>query len=120
MTHCEKLTRLRLNIFGHPNPLPPYDDFKVYQIVAFLKEAQLPSLEMRPYLEEYNPTDIPEEARPTPPPPIVDGAEPISSDEDSDLAARRAARVAGGKLLHNYLYTSNQPPQLDPEGEIFY
>ena len=121
MTHCEPLAPLRLSIFGHPNPLPPYDDFKVYQIVAFLKHLQLPSLEMRPFLEQYDPTSIPEEARPTPSPPIVEGAEPVSSDEDSPSAVRRAAEVAGGKLLHNYLYTTNELVfQQDPEGAIFY
>ena len=73
---------------------------------------------MRPYLEQYDPTSIPEEARPTPSPPIVDGAEPISSDEDVHQAAQKAAEVAGGKLLHNYLYTTNE---LVPQQEdIFY
>ena len=120
MTHCVKLAPLRLNTFGYPFPKPPYTDFKVYQIVSFLKELQLPSLEMRPYLEQYDPTDIPEEARPPPSPPIVDGAEPISSDEESHATARKAAEVAGSKLLHNYLYTSNNPPLQDPEGDIFY
>ena len=118
MTHCTKLAPLRLSIFGHPFPEPPYDDFKVYQLVAFLKQSKLPSLEMRPYLEQYDPTSIPEEARPTPSPPIVDGAEPISSDEDVYQAAQKAAEVAGGKLLHNYLYTTNE---LVPQQEdIFY
>ena len=121
MTHCTRLAPLRLRIFGHPFPKPPYTDFKVYQIVAFLKEAKLPSLEMQPFLEQYDPTSIPEEARPPPPPPIVDGAEPISSDESTSPIARRAAEVAGGRLLHNYLYTSNElVPQQDPRGAIFY
>ena len=89
--------------------------------MAFLKKAQLPSLEMQPFLEQYDPTSIPEEARPPPSPPIVDGAEPISSDEGSPSNARRAAEVAGGRLLHNYLYTSNElAPQQDPRGAIFY
>ena len=121
MTHCEPLADLRRSIFGHPFPEPPYDDFKVYQLVAFLKQSKLPSLEMRPYLEQYDPTSIPEEARPTPPAPIVDGAEPISSDEDDNSAARRAAEVAGGKLLHNYLYTTNELVLgHDPKTAIFY
>ena len=121
MTHCEPLADLRRSIFGHPFPEPPYDDFKVYQLVAFLKQSKFPSLEMRPYLEQYDPTSIPEEARPTPPAPIVDGAEPISSDEDDNSAARRAAEVAGGKLLHNYLYTTNELVLgHDPKTAIFY
>ena len=48
----------------------------------------------------------------------MDGAEPISSDEDVYQAAQKAAEVAGGKLLHNYLYTTNE---LVPQQEdIFY
>ena len=67
MSVCEDLATLRLRIFAHPFPKPPYTNIRVFQIVAFLKEVKLQSLEMRPYLEEYNPTSIPEEARPTPP-----------------------------------------------------
>ena len=116
MSICPNLATTRLEIFGHPFPEPPYVDVKVYQLVAFLKEIQLPSLEMRPFLEEYNPTSIPEEARPTPPPPIVEGAEPISEDDDLDTAATKAAEAAGGRLLHNYLVTSNKPPLHSGEG----
>ena len=119
MSDCEDLADLRLRIFAHPFPRPPYTDFKVYQIVAFLKEVNIQSLEMRPYLEEYNPASIPEEARPTPPLPIVEGAELVSSS-DEDSAARVAAGIAGGKLLHNYLLTLNSPPLQDPEGAMFY
>ena len=65
-------------------PTPPYTKIKVYQLVAFLKVINLPSLEMKPYLEQYAPTSIPEEARPTPLP-IVDGAEMVSDDSDDDI-----------------------------------
>ena len=119
MSDCKDLAALRLRIFAHPFPKPPYTDFKVFQIVAFLKEVQLQSLEMRPFLEEYNPANIPEEARPTPPLPIVDGAELVSSS-DEDTAARVAAETAGGLLLHNYLLTMNAPPLQDPKGARFY
>ena len=88
-------------------------------MVAFLKIINLPSLEMKPYLEAYRPTAIPEEARPTPSP-IVSGAEMVSSDEDSLGNAHRAAEAAGGILLHNYLLTSNKPPLPDPRGATFY
>ena len=121
MTVCKDLATLRQRIFAHPFPEPPYTDFKVFQIVAFLKELKLPSLEMRPYLEEYIPARIPEEARPSPLLPIVAGAEEVSSsDEDFYAAARGAAEIAGGNLLHNYLVTQNAPPLQDPEGETFY
>ena len=78
----------------------------------------MPSLEMKPFLEQYNPASIPEEARPTPPPPIVEGAEMVSSDNDS-LAAVEAAQTAGGRLLHNYLLTRNNPPLQDRKGAMF-
>ena len=110
MSECTKLSTLRLNTFGHPNPQPPYTGVKVYQLVAFLKVINLPSLEMKPFLEQYNPTSIPDEARPDPLPPIVEGAEPVSSNSEDDLAVQKAAEAAGGKLLHNYLVTGTDPP----------
>ena len=54
-----------------------------------------------------------------PAPPIVEGAEVISSS-DEDSAARVAAEIAGGRLLHNYLLTLNKPPLQDPKGAKFY
>ena len=117
MTDCFRLNTLRLNIFGHHRPEPPYTGIKVYQLVAFLKVLNLPSLEMKPYLEQYTPTSIPDEARPTPLIPIVDGAELISDDSEDDLAVLRAAEAAGGNLLHNYLLTSNDPPA---QGDQFF
>ena len=102
----------------HSHP-PPYTNLKLFQVVAFLKEIKMPSLEMKPFLEQYNPASIPEEARPPPPPPIVEGAEVVSSDNDS-LAALEAAETAGGRLLHNYLLTRNNPPLQDPRGAMFY
>ena len=53
------------------------------------------------------------------PPPIVEGAEEVSSDNDS-LAAMVAAETAGGRMLHNYLLTRNKPPKQDPRGAMFY
>ena len=120
MSECTELDTLRLNTFGNHKPLPPYANIKVYQIVAFLKVLSLPSLEMKPYLEQYTPTSIPEEARPTPSPPIVEGAENISSDSETELAVYKAAEAAGGRLLHNYLLTSNKPPLPNPEEKKFY
>ena len=74
---------------------------------------------MRPFLEEYNPANIPEEAQATPPLPIVEGAELVSAS-DEDEAVRVAAETAGGLLLHNYLLTMNAPPLQDPKGARFY
>ena len=120
MTDCKDLEHLRLRIFGNRQPEPPYTNIKVYQLVAFLKVINLPSLEMKPYLEQYNPTAVPEEARPTPPPPIVEGAEMVSEDSEDDQAVQAAAEAAGGILLHNYLLTSNNPPLPTPGGRKFY
>ena len=75
---------------------------------------------MKPYLEQYNPTSVPEEARPTPPPPIVEGAEMVSDDSEDDIAVQRAAEVAGDNLLHNYLLTTNRPPLPEPGSNGFY
>ena len=49
----------------------------------------------------------------------MEGAEVVSSDDDS-VAAMVAAETAGGKLLHNYLLTRNKPPLQDPRGAMFY
>ena len=120
MTECKDLEYLRLRIFGHHKPQPPYTNVKVYQLVAFLKVINLPSLEMKPYLEQYNPTSIPEEARPTPPPPIVEGAELISDDSDDDIAVSTAANAAGTRFLHNFLLTRNQGSLPTQGGDNFY
>ena len=120
MSVCPDLATLRLGIFGHHQPEPPYTNIKVFQLVSFLKVINLPSLEMKPYLEQYTPTSIPEEARPTPPPPIVEGAEAVSSDSEDDSAVRRAAEAAGDSLLHNYLVTRNERPLKPVFKERFY
>ena len=119
MSVCKDLAALRLRIFAHPFPPPPYTNIKIYQVIAFLKEVRLPSLEMRPLLEEYTPDNIPEEARSPRSSPIVEGAEQVSS-EDENIAARVAAEMAGGRMLHNYLLTQNKPPIQDPKGAKFY
>ena len=57
MTECVGLWRLRQDIFGKHNPTPPFR-FPVHQIVAFLKEAKIPTFPMQPYLEELYPTAL--------------------------------------------------------------
>ena len=88
--------------------------------MAFLKVINLPSLEMKPFLEQYNPTAVPEEARPTPPLPIVEGAEMVSEDSEDDIAVRSAAEAAGHIWLHNYLLTSNNPPIQNQDDTNYY
>ena len=55
MTECVGLKDLRRKVFGAYNPVPPFK-FPVFQIVAFLKEAKIPSFPMQPFLEELFPT----------------------------------------------------------------
>ena len=120
MTECKDLDLLRLKTIGKERLEPPYTDVKMYQLVAFLKVINLPSLEMKPFLEQYNPATVPEEARPDPPPPIVEGAEMVSDDSEEESAVLAAAEAAGGRMLHNYLLTSNNPPLPAKGGERFY
>merc|ERR1711884_206974 len=61
----------RLNIFGKEDPQPPFQ-FPVYKIVAFLKQANIPSFPMQPFLEEQfpaAPTGLPDPDPNTPPNP---------------------------------------------------
>ena len=55
MTECVGLWKTRLDIFGRHDPRPPFK-YSVFQIVAFLKAANIPSFPMQPFLEELSPT----------------------------------------------------------------
>ena len=115
-----KKSEVREIIIGHVELILIYlfDDFlckiailEPLKVRFFDKKQKLLSDDGNPcpFLEEYNLANIPEEVCPTPLPPIVDGAELVSSS-DEVLAARVAAEMAGGLLLHNYLLTLNAPP----------
>ena len=119
MTECVGLKDLRRKVFGAYNPVPPFK-FPVFQIVAFLKEAKIPSFPMQPFLEELfptAPTGVPDpdpvpDPQPSPqnPPPSPDtevtgGAHPGRQIDDPEISSY----PEGDKWFHTYLYISNPP-----------
>ena len=99
MTECEKLNRIRLNVFGREDILPPYTDIKVYKLVSFLKDVKLKSLEMRPFVEEFKSAELPERM---PDWAKVNGNEDSSDDELQ--ADTRYAKECGDRVLQKLLY----------------
>merc|ERR1712115_146918 len=64
LSECEALGDLRRSIFGReklvgPGEIPDFSDLRVYQIVAFFREAKFDTLTMHPFLAQYLPTDKP-------------------------------------------------------------
>ena len=101
MSECHPLADLRRQIFGHPYPKPPYR-FRVYQIVAFLKEAKIPTFPMRPYLEGSTPTDLERERR------QEEEEGEVLEDQDQDRAKASAEAIQqGDRWHHTYLYLTN-------------
>ena len=105
MSECHPLAELRRSIFGVPYPEPPYR-FQVYQIVAFLREAKIPSFPMRPYLEGSTPTDLEREERRVG---LEEGeVNTQSNGEDANRAEAAAHAVQqGDRWHHTYLYLTN-------------
>ena len=101
MSECHPLADLRRSIFGEPYPKPPYR-FRVFQIVAFLREAKIPTFPMRPYLEGSTPTDLEREAN-------REGEEGEVLDDQEEERAKAAAEAIrqGGRWHHTYLYLTN-------------
>ena len=81
---------------GYP---PPYTNIKVYQLVSYLKDVKLKSLEMRPFVEEFRASELPERM---PDWAKVNGNEDSSDDEIQ--AATRHAKECGDKVLQKLLY----------------
>ena len=104
MSECHPLADLRRSIFGDPYPLPPYK-FQVYQIVAFLREAKIPTFPMRPFLEGSTPTDLEREERAA----RLGQEEDSQDNEDEAIRAEAAAHAVqqGDRWLHTYLYITN-------------
>ena len=99
MTECPKLNTIRVGVFGREDILPPYDHIPLYKLVSYLKDVKLKTLEMRPFVEEYTTTQLPEQ--------MPDWAKVQGNDDSSDdelQADTRYARECGDKLLHQYLY----------------
>ena len=102
MSECHTLADLRRSIFGHPYPEPPYR-FRVYQIVAFLREAKIPTFPMRPYLEGSTPTDLEREGRRS-----NEEGEELDRRDDTERAEAAAHAVQqGDRWHHTYLYLTN-------------
>ena len=104
MSECHVLADLRRGIFGEPYPQPPYK-FQVFQIVAFLREANIPSFPMRPFLEGSTPTDLEREERAANLRPGEDSQ--ASGDETRRAEAAAHAVQQGEKWHHTYLYITN-------------
>ena len=100
MSECHPLADLRRSIFGHPYPEPPYR-FKVFQLVAFLREAKIPTFPMRPYLEGSTPTDLEREG------PGGDAEEEEEPNNTNRAEAAAHAIQQGEKYYHTYLYLTN-------------
>ena len=135
MSECIGLYRLRLNIFGKEDPQPPFQ-FPVYKIVAFLKQANIPSFPMQPFLEEQfpaAPTGI-QDPDPNPPPhhpqhtrsPSTEGTDsPTSAHTQTPTSSRRddqnhnpSTNPDGDRWHHTYLYISNPLPKPHKEKEM--
>ena len=109
MTECQRLVTTRIGIFGREKILPPYDYIPVYKLIAYLRETKLKSLEMRPFVEEYKATELPER--------MPDWAKINDFDESSDdelQADTRYAKECGDKLLHQYLYQKYSAKKVKP------
>ena len=130
MTECVGLAELRRDIFGRHDPEPPFR-YSVHQIVAFLKQAKIPSFPMQPFLEELYPTaptGVPDpdpvpDPQPSPhnPPPSPDtevtgGMHPGRQRDDSNTSNF----PEGDKWFHTYLYQSNPLPKPHQERELHF
>ena len=92
LSECDKLATLRKDIFGREDlvargAIPDFSDIPLYKLVSFFRDAKLENYQMRPYLEEYYPTNL-----------STDG-----SNRSRD-ARQQAAQKLGDKDLARYLY----------------
>ena len=72
---------------------------KVYQLVSYLKDVKLKSLEMRPFIEEFKASELPER--------MPDWAKVNGNSDSSDdefQANTRYAKECGDRLLQKILY----------------
>ena len=99
MTECQKLGTIRMSVFGKEEILPPYDNIPVYKLISYLKDVKLKSLEMRPFIEEFKATELPERM-----PDWARVNDNTDSSDDELQADQRYAQAEGDKLLHQILY----------------
>ena len=62
LSECESLAGLRQRIFGKeelvpPGAIPDFSELPLHQIISFFRDAKFKTLTMRPFFEEYLPTD---------------------------------------------------------------
>ena len=129
MTECVGLYDLRHQIFGVHNPEPPFN-FSVHQIVAFLKEAKIPTFPMQPFLEELYPaapSGIPDPTPHTPthqPPTHLAQLSPstevtgILHQNSGNANSTEQQYPEGEKWYHSYLYISNPQPKPHQEKKL--
>ena len=79
--------------------MSPYTDIPVYKLISYLKDVKLKSLEMRPFIEEFKATELPERM-----PDWAKVNDNTDSSDDELQADRRYAQAEGDKLLHQFLY----------------
>ena len=115
MTECVGLWKTRLDIFGRHDPRPPFK-YSVFQIVAFLKAANIPSFPMQPYLEELSPTTPTGEPDPTPDPDLP--RNPTNADQNHPPINQQADRATQNRRNEQQLYPPK--PSVHPEGDKWY
>ena len=111
MTECPVLATTRVSVFGKDEILPPYDNIPVYKLISYLRDVKLKSLEMRPFVEEFKATELPER--------MPDWARVNDNDSSSDdelQADTRYAKECGDKLLHYILYQKYSAKKISPLG----
>ena len=99
MTECPVLLNTRMGVFGKEKIVSPYTDIPVYKLISYLKDVKLKSLEMRPFIEEFKATELPERM-----PDWAKVNDNTDSSDDELQADRRYAQAEGDKLLHQFLY----------------
>ena len=110
MTECVGLWKTRLDIFGRHDPQPPFR-FSVFQIIAFLKEANIPSFPMQPFLEELSPTTPTWDPNPDPNLPLNP---PLNPDPDPDTQPPgHNPRITLSKPIHPATNQQNKPPRAE-------
>merc|ERR1712141_748145 len=107
---CPRLGTTRVSVFGKEEILPPYIDIPVYKLISYLRDVKLKSLEMRPFIEEYTATQLPERM-----PDWARVNDNDSSSDDESQADARYAKECGDKLLHYILYQKYSAKDLSPE-----
>ena len=92
LTECGSLATLRKDIFGRddlvgPQEVPDFSDLPLYKVISFFKDANFKTLTMRPFFDEYLPTDLSNQA-----------------DNEELQTAKEVGTKDGNEYLSKYLY----------------